>query len=44
MSEENKLYKGIPMTDKERKEWEKAFTDIDEAIQSTIKPTKKREK
>ena len=34
--------KGIPMTDEEKAEWQKAFTDIEESIDSLYVEEKKQ--
>lgn len=37
----NKYRSGIPMTEKEYAEWQKAFTDIEESIDGLYKDAKK---
>lgn len=37
----NKYRSGIPMTEKEYAEWQKAFTDIEECIEALYKTEKK---
>ena len=36
-SEKKKSYEGIPMSEEDYKEWEKVFTDMEEAIEELYK-------